>query len=89
MRTPTGSLVVIYASRPGRIAVTLATLPRQTRGRRTFDATWIDPETGARTAAGTISTDSPPAFATPAGWADALLVLVARAAVPPPSGTRQ
>jgi hypothetical protein len=41
-------------------------------------ATWIDPTTGARTAAGTTQTTGTERFTTPDGWADALLLFEPR-----------
>jgi hypothetical protein len=69
---------VIYLAEAGEVSIDMSKLtavPAQ--------VTWYDPQTGARTAAGTYSNTGKHSFSPPAGWEDAVLLLEASDKPPP------
>jgi hypothetical protein len=70
LRSTTGNRILVYAASPSTLTLRLDGL----RGTMAA-ATWIDPRTGARSAAGHFATSQTASFTTPAEWADALLLL--------------
>jgi len=77
MRSAQGDRLLVYLPGPGTVSLRLDKITASTVAR----ATWMDPRTGARTAAaGELPTVAkvPHAFTTPPGWPDALLLVEAR-----------
>jgi hypothetical protein len=72
IRSTTGELGLVYLPASSTATVNLTTLARVSA-----TATWIDPRTGAATAAGRAS-GTTASFRSPPGWVDALLLLEAR-----------
>jgi hypothetical protein len=66
--------ILAYLSSPSTVSIRLSVL---TAG-QTVRASWIDPQTGARTSIGEYRTTETPSFTTPQGWEDALLLLEAQ-----------
>jgi hypothetical protein len=79
MRSAASDRALIYFSNAGTVSVKLE---RLATANGTVHATWIDPRTGAVTAAGDRPA-SAQAFTSPSGWPDALLLLDGGAASSP------
>lgn len=70
-RSATGDWALLYLSS----STTVVIRPDRMDAGGPVVACWIDPTTGARTEIGTVSGTGVATFSTPAGWADALLLL--------------
>ena len=70
MRSTTGNRILVYAASPSTLTLRLDSLQGSAA-----TATWIDPQTGARSAAGRFPTAGTTSFTTPPDWMDALLLL--------------
>ena len=71
LRAADGSSALVYASHPSSFVLDVGRLATTRR----VVATWIDPQSGARTRAGELPAGGTAAFTTPEGWPDALLHL--------------
>lgn len=69
-RSEAGSWQLVYFSQPAEINLNLSEIPEQGR---TF--TWIDPRDDSRIPGESFAAKSMPAFTTPPGWEDALLLV--------------
>jgi hypothetical protein len=65
---------IVYLPAPGSVVIDLATLSAAAG----VEASWTDPSTGVSQSAGTFVAAGTQAFASPNGWADALLLLRAK-----------
>lgn len=74
-RSTNGAWLCVYFHRPTTITVDLSKLAQGHRA----EVTWFDPRDGAALNAGKYPLDSQPAFTTPEGWEDALLLAKAEA----------
>ncbi len=73
MRSTTGDRLLVYLSSPVTVSLHLNAISAAARAR----ATWINPQTGERSAAGEFPTTGPHSFSPPKDWPDALLLLQA------------
>ena len=69
-RADDGSCVVIYLADAGTVSIRMDQLAASP-----VQATWVDPQTGARSAAGTYPNTGEQSFSPPDGWEDAVLLL--------------
>ena len=69
-----GRWIMAYLGGPAKVSIRLDKLASETQ----MTAFWVDPRSGERKSVGTLKATAKPAFSTPEGWEDALLVLERR-----------
>jgi hypothetical protein len=74
LRSPRGDWVLVYLGHSTTVSVRMDRIAPGVAP-AAIEATWIDPITGQRTPVGQRAASGTCAFTTPAGWADALLLL--------------
>ena len=70
MRSTAGDRLLVYLSHPGTVSLRLDGITATS----VAQATWVDPQTGIRTAIGQFPTPGKSSFSSPKGWPDAMLL---------------
>ena len=74
MRSTAGDRLLVYLSHPGTVSLRLDGITAANAAQ----ATWVDPQTGTRTAIGQFPTAGKSSFSSPKGWLDAILLVEAQ-----------